>query len=115
VEHELRAKQIRLRQKAAGVLSDRDLLLRLLTDSVSTFCILARHALRLAGAPAPYEKRAIVAALAPAFHIEARSFDMLLSLREGQVRPRSVDPGSLFNDYLNEIAALIAAVDRLDR
>ena len=49
VEHDLMAKLLRLRQKAAGVLSDNELLLRLMADSVSTFCILGRHAQRLAG------------------------------------------------------------------
>src|SRR5579884_2847236 len=49
VEHDLRAKQIRLRQKAAAVLTDREALLRLMLDSVSNFCVLARHAMLLAG------------------------------------------------------------------
>src|SRR5947209_6677028 len=40
VEHELRAKLLRLRQKAGGVLSENDLLVRLMVDSVSTFCVL---------------------------------------------------------------------------
>src|SRR5687767_11273145 len=40
VEHEIRSKLLRLRQKAAGVLSDKDLLLRLMADSVSTFAVL---------------------------------------------------------------------------
>ncbi len=54
VEHELRAKLLRLRQKAAGVLADKELLRGLLADSVSTFCVLFRHALRLAGHDLPY-------------------------------------------------------------
>jgi predicted nucleotidyltransferase len=37
VEHELRAKQIRLRQKSAELLTQGDRLLKLLTHSVSTF------------------------------------------------------------------------------
>ena len=45
VEYQLRAKLLRLRQKAAGVLNDKALLRRLLMDSVSTFCVLFRHAL----------------------------------------------------------------------
>lgn len=61
VEHELRAKLLRLRQKAGGVLSDKDLLLRLMTDSVSTFSVLFRHALLLAGAEARWQKREVVA------------------------------------------------------
>ncbi len=49
VEHDLRAKLLRLRQKASGMMSDADLLRRLLLDSVSTFCVLFRHALLLHG------------------------------------------------------------------
>jgi predicted nucleotidyltransferase len=52
VERELRAKLLRLRTKASGILSDRELLARLLADSVSTFCVLFRHALLLHGVEA---------------------------------------------------------------
>src|SRR5260370_16818434 len=41
VEHELRAKLLRLRQKAAAVLGDKQALLRLIIDSVSTFFVLS--------------------------------------------------------------------------
>src|SRR6476659_5501239 len=37
VEHDLRAKLLRLRQKAAGMLSSEELLQRLMADSLSTF------------------------------------------------------------------------------
>ena len=56
VEHDLRAKLLRLRQKASGVLSDSNLLRRLMLDSVSTFCVLFRHALVLHGVDAPIEE-----------------------------------------------------------
>ena len=36
-------------RRRADVLSENDLLLRLMADSVSTFCVLFRHALRLGG------------------------------------------------------------------
>ena len=49
VEHELRAKLFRLRQQGAQVLSDPQKLLTLCVDSVSTFCVLGRHALLAAG------------------------------------------------------------------
>jgi hypothetical protein len=60
VEHDLRAKVLRLRQKAAGTLSDPGLLRRLLADSVSTFCVLLRHALALHGVAVAARKREIV-------------------------------------------------------
>ncbi|MBL0161067.1 MAG: hypothetical protein IPP47_28885 [Bryobacterales bacterium] len=114
VEHELRAKQLRLRQKAAGVLSAKELLLRLMTDSVSTFCVLGRHALRLGGFDAPWTKSAIVASLRESFAVEGRAFDTLLSLRQGTTRPSDIVPLELFQMYLDDIAALVAAVDKLD-
>src|SRR5262249_51844017 len=61
VEHELRAKLLRLRQKASGILSDKDLLRQLLADSLSTFCVLFRHALMLHGHEARMRKREVIA------------------------------------------------------
>jgi predicted nucleotidyltransferase len=115
VEHELRAKLLRLRQKAAGVLSDKGLLLRLLLDSVSTFCTLFRHALVLAGAEAAYEKRQVVDAAAARFGIEPSPFHALLDLRERKTKPRDADPPRLFEQYLREINVVVGAVDRLER
>ncbi len=51
LEHELRSKLLRLRQCAAGALSDRDALMKLCLDSISTFCVLGRHALLMGGTP----------------------------------------------------------------
>ena len=115
VEHELMAKLLRLRQKAAGVLSDKDLLLRLMADSVSTFCILGRHALRLAGVEAPAGKREIVGACAQHFGLLGRSFHTLLDLREGRTKARDIDAAGLFENYLKDISALVEAVDRIER
>ena len=89
------------------------MLLRLMADSVSTFCVLGRHALRLAGHPAPAVRRAVVAGLEQHFSIPGRSFYKLLDLREGKTKPRGVDPAPLLDEYLKEIGALITVVDRL--
>jgi hypothetical protein len=115
VEHELRAKLLRLRQKAAGVLSDRGLLLRLLEDSISTFCTLFRHALVLAGSAPAFEKRQVVALAAERFGLDPAPFQTLLDLREQSAKPRGVDPRRLFEQYLNEIYKVVEAVDRLEK
>jgi hypothetical protein len=115
VEHDLRAKELRLRQKAAGVLSDTTLLLRLMLDSVSTFCVLGRHALRLAGADATWSKRGIVAACMQRFGLAGHSFYTLLDLREGRAKAKDLAATKLFEDYLKDIALLVVAVDALDR
>ncbi len=115
VEHELRAKQLRLRQKAAGVLSDQELLRRLLGDSLSTFCVLFRHAIVLAGGQSPMDKRGVVARAKDTFGIHTEPFDRLLDLREGKIKPRELEPGPVFERYLKEISVVIDAVDRLEK
>lgn len=115
VEHELRAKTIRLRQKAGGVLSDRDLLLRLMLESVSTFATLMRHALVLAGFEAKWQKRDVVTFAAERLGFDGSPFLTLLDIREGKVKPRSVDARGLFESYLKQIHAVTDAVDRIQR
>jgi predicted nucleotidyltransferase len=115
VEHELRAKLLRLRQKAAGVLTDPSLLRRLLADSISTFCALFRHALLLAGAEARFEKREVIEQARERFGIDPAPFARLLDLREEKVKPREVDPAPLLAEYLKQIQVVIDAVDALER
>jgi predicted nucleotidyltransferase len=115
VEHELRAKLLRLRQKAAGVLSDKELLLRLMADSLSTFCVLARHALRLAGFTPGFVKRETLEAAAREFGLDVAVMRALLDLRENRVSPKSLDAQQLFGSYLAEIQALISVVDRMEK
>jgi len=115
VEHELRAKLLRLRQKAAGVLSDKTLLLRLMADSVSTFCVLTRHALRLRGLDAAWHKRDIIEQAREKLGIDPLPFRMLIDLREEKIKPREIDAAALLENYLKEIHAVIDSVDRLEK
>jgi hypothetical protein len=114
VERDLRAKLFRLRQKAAGMMSHEDLLRRLLADSVSTFCVLFRHALALTGVNAAPQKREIVERTAGAFGIDCRPFEKLLDLREGRCPPRQVEAAGLLGPYLEAIARVVESVDGLD-
>jgi predicted nucleotidyltransferase len=115
VEHELRAKLLRLRQKAGGLLSDRELLLRLMVDSVSTFCVLFRHAVVLAGGQPEYEKRKSVAAAQQRFQIDPGPFQTLLDVREEKVRPGGIQPELLFREYLKQIQVVVDNVDKIGK
>ncbi len=115
VEHDLRAKLLRLRQKAAGVLANRNLLRTLLADSVSTFCVLFRHALLLHGFEAAFEKREVIEQARERFGIDASPFRQLLDLRQDKIKPRDLDPASLLASYLQQIQTVIDAVDRLEK
>jgi hypothetical protein len=113
VEHELRAKLLRLRQKAGGMLSNPDLLRRLLLDSISTFCVLFRHALLLGGAEAGAHKRDVIVRSREVFGIDPTAFDILLDVREGRRKPRDFEPVDTLSACLKGIAQVIDAVDQL--
>ncbi len=115
VEHELRAKLLRLRQKAGGMLSDAKLLRRMLADSLSTFATLFRHALALHGEEPPFRKREIFQRAAARFEFDAAPFEKLLDLREERIKAGELEPVELFGTYLKGISAVIEAVDRLER
>jgi hypothetical protein len=115
VEHDLRAKFLRLRQKAAGVYSNQELLRGLMVDSVTTFLVLFRHALALGGVAAGPRKREIVTAAQAAFGIEPGPFLTLLEVREERIKAHDVNAEELLPAYLEGIAAVIDAVDRMER
>jgi len=115
VEYQFRAMMLRLRQKGAVVMHDRDLLVRLLAESLSTFCTLSRHALRLHGHDAVFEKREIVERTRDAFGIDPNPFLGLLDLRDGKIKAKALDPSSLYGEYLKEIGRVVDAVDRLEK
>jgi predicted nucleotidyltransferase len=116
VEHDLRAKLLRLRQKAAGLLgNDKDQLRTMLADSVSTFCVLFRHALLLEGAEAKFGKREVIAQAQERFGIDTAPFETLLDVREGKIKPKQFEPAALLAEYLKQIQTVIDAVDRLEK
>jgi hypothetical protein len=114
VEHELRAKLIRLRQKAAELFSAPTRLLRLLGDSLSTFCVLGRHALVLSGEQPKYKKREIISALEGPLGRRLEGAAQVLSLRSGKPAA-GVDATMLFEKYLSEMEALVRFVDALEK
>jgi hypothetical protein len=112
VEHDLRANLLRLRRKAAGMMAHPDLLRRLLLDSLSTFCVLFRHALALRGVDAPPKKREAMAMVREHFRIDTAAFEKLLDVRDGRVKPRAADPVALLGPYLEGIREVIAGMER---
>jgi predicted nucleotidyltransferase len=114
VEFDLRSKLLRLRQKAAAVLTDKSALLHLMLDSVSTFCVLARHALLLSGIETGFRKHDTVAKLRD-ISLDASALETLLDIRARHKKPGDVDAVNLFSSYLKQIEALVAYVDRLEK
>lgn len=115
VEYELRSALLRLRQKASGLLSEKDLLRRLLIDSISTFCVLFRHALVLHGEEPKFLKREVIDLARQKFGIRTEPFDRILDVREERAKPRELEPLPVFEQYLKEISVVIDAVDALEK
>jgi hypothetical protein len=113
VEHELRSKQIRLRQKAAELLPDHKRLVTLLTDSISTFCVLGRHALILSGHQARWKKQEILTALEGLLGSPFKNCAAILAIRQSGESLSSGDAVSLLDGYLKETDALVRFVDGL--
>lgn len=115
LEYELRAKHIRLRQKAADVLPAPDKLLRLLTDSLSTFCVLGRHALILSGQEAHFKKAEILLALERVMGRQLQGSNEILAIRSATKQLSAANIKELFERYLEEMGSLVRFVDTLDK
>lgn len=113
VERELRVNLIKLRQSYLSAEGGRKDLLRLMTDSLSTFVTLFRHALVACGEqPAPH-KRGVVEQSAAFFGFEPAAVTAVLDLREGHRKPpEAVETQALFGSYLNAVDRVTAEVDR---
>jgi hypothetical protein len=97
------------------MLSDADLLRRLMADSISTFAVLFRHALALHGVETSHRKREVIESASRHFQFDAAPFQKLLDVREERVKPREVEPAALLGSYLVGIGRVIDAVDRLEQ
>jgi hypothetical protein len=115
VERELRAKLLRLRTKAAPILSEKETLARLMAESLSTFCVLFRHALLLHGAEDPVSRRGIIEKSGEVFGIDSKPFLQLLDAREKKTDLKSIDAAQLLGPYLRELSIVVDAVDRLEK
>ncbi len=113
VEHELRAKLLRLRQRYLGIHRDRRAVMQLMADALPSFATLFRHALAAAGHPAPARKGEIFQAAAEHFQIPSGPFLDILEVRAGRKKPRELDARGTFKEYLSGVARMTAAVDGL--
>jgi hypothetical protein len=114
IEHELRAKLLRLRQQGAQILSDPAALLKLCVDSVSTFCTLGRHALLAGGIEATGGRRGVIRQLEEKLGVSASPFHVLLDLRENKNAVDTGDTVDLFAQYLEFVRRMVEYVDQME-
>ena len=112
LEHELRTKLIRLRQAYMEVSGDSKRLLRLLTDSITSFLTLFRHALIALGEEPPAHRHDVLDRLAARFSVDVSPFHAVLDIREGKRRPKDIDLTAVGRSYLESVRRITDEVDR---
>jgi hypothetical protein len=111
VERELRTNWLRLRQAILAAPLTEKAHLAIMTQSLSTFCALFRHALFALGQQLPATKREAVAAVAALTNGDSSPFQDLLDLREGK-HNKKIDVESSLRSYLTFVEAVTNEVDR---
>ena len=104
-----------LRQKSLEFIAQPDRLVKLMLDSVSTFCALSRHALILAKRPAKWKKQEILSALSDATGSPLHAANQLLAIRESGKKPAANAAIALLDDYLKDTDVMVSFVDGLEK
>jgi predicted nucleotidyltransferase len=112
VERELRTGWLRLRQAILAAPQKRKAHLGIMLGSVSTFCVLFRHALLALGQPMPETKRQAVDALASLTGADPSAFHAILDFREGKRKESQMDIEATLHTYLEFVEVVTNEVDR---
>jgi hypothetical protein len=112
VERELRTNWLRLRQAILAAPLNDKAHLAIMSRSVSSFCVLFRHALMALGQPMPATKREAVAAVASLTGADPSGFHAVLDLREGTRNKGAIDVKASLRKYLGLVEVVTAEVDR---
>ena len=111
LEHELKGKLIRLRERYLLTEGRPKAVLDLMVGSLSTFLVLFRNALRLYGEKPPARKLDALARLAGRVPCDVEVFKTISSLKEG-AKIKDMEPADLFRRYLKTVEEV---VDRIDQ
>jgi hypothetical protein len=112
VERELRTNWLRLRQATLAAPLDEKSHLDIMTQSLSTFCALFRHAIFAVGQPIPATKREAITAAATLTAADPTAFQSLLDVREGKRKKEAIDVETSLRSYLIFVEAITNEVDR---
>ena len=113
VEYELREKLLLLRQHFLSAAGDESKIWQLLTQSVSSFVTLFRHALIVMGQPALVNKREVVKTLATKLAFDPSGFLSVIDVREGKANRRTINTREVSSRYLAAVEQVTAAVDKM--
>ena len=113
LEHELRTKLLFLRQNYLLAGDDRNRVLSLMLEAVSSFITLFRHTLIALGEEPPVHRPQIAENLARRLGFNERPFLALLRLRENKLKAQELDATQIFAEFCDGVDKVIQAVDIL--
>jgi hypothetical protein len=115
-EYELRTKCLQLRRLYFSAAASPERLIRLMTDSLSSFAALFRAVLILHGVPPPVSRRDAIQTTGRVLGLDISPFNQIFELSEKKKSQLTKsDTENLFGDYLAEIQRVIDAVDQIER
>ncbi|MFC1679000.1 hypothetical protein ACFL2T_02185 [Elusimicrobiota bacterium] len=110
LEHEMKGKLIQLRERFLLTRGDPQEVRELLIDSLSTFLVLFRAALRLHGERPPASKLEALRALRKHIEFDEEIFRGVHELKAGGKGP-GLDPMTMFENFLRGVETVTDAVD----
>jgi hypothetical protein len=113
LERELKGKSLALRDRYVLAAGDQEMILALLTESLSTFLSLFRTALRLYQPEVPSPKLEALDALARHIPFDPQPLVTVHELKEDRRKAAGIDMPALFGQYWQVIETVTAAADRL--
>jgi predicted nucleotidyltransferase len=112
VERELRTAWLHLRQAILTAPRKNDVHLQLMLRSVSSFCVLFRHALLALKHGEAQGKREAVQAMATITGANPAGFQTILDFRAGKLKEKEVDVEATLQAYLEFVEVVTNEVDR---
>jgi hypothetical protein len=110
LEHELKGKLIQLRERFLATEGKPKLVAELMVQSLSTFLVLFKNALRLYGEKPALKKLEALAQLEKHLPLDAEVFRIIEGLKEG--KKSDLDRIVLFERYLKAVEKVVDGVDR---
>lgn len=114
LEHELKGKLIQLRERFLLTEGKPDRVRELLINSLSTFLVLFRAALRLQDGTPPAKKLEALAELRKRIDFDDEVFRLVEEMKEG-LKHKELDALALFARYLKSVETVVDAVDAWTR
>lgn len=112
VERELRTNWLRLRQAILTAPHKNEVHLQLMLRSISSFCVLFRHALLALRQGEAHGKREAVEAMAVVTGANPAGFQTVLDFRAGKIKEKEIDVEVTLQTYLEFVEVVTNEVDR---